>query len=183
MLNLSYVVLAVKQKAACWPFGIVGSVLSIWFFYLIGLYAEALLFIYYVLMGAYGWWAWTRGSNGKPELPITVWSLARHLLIVVTGSGMALLLGWALTEYTKAQSAYFDALTTIFSFVATWLTARKVLENWTYWVLIDLFTIGLYSSKGAYIYAGLSLVYTGMAIYGWMEWRKRHRRDLSAASA
>lgn len=180
LLNFTYVILAARQKAACWPFGIVGSALSIWFFYLIGLYAEAMLFIYYVLMGFYGWWAWTKGSAGKPELPISTWRVPRHLLIILLGSGVAVLLGFVLDNFTEAKSAYFDAFTTIFSFVATWLTTRKVLENWTYWIIIDLFTIWLYASKGAHVYAGLSVVYTAMAVYGFVEWRKRRRTsDLS----
>ena len=172
-LNITYVILAVKEKTLCWPFGILASLISIWLFIQIGLFAEAILFIYYVLMGLYGWWSWSQGRKEGGELDIRTWKYPRHLAIILTGILFSFLLGTTLSEWTTAQSPYFDSFTTVFSFIATWLTARKLLENWIYWIVIDLATIFLYASKEIFLYAGLSLIYTFMAIYGLIEWRKK----------
>ena len=173
LFNLTYVLLAVKEKNACWPFGIIGSALSIWFFYAIGLYAEAILFLFYVFVGFYGWISWSKKRSERYLLRIISLHRNEHIILAIVGSILALALGYVLDEHTQAQSAYFDAFTTVFSFIATWLTARKILENWIYWIVIDLLTIGLYASKGAFVYAALSLIYTAMAIYGFQEWKKR----------
>jgi len=172
-LNIAYVVLAVKEKILCWPFGILASAISIWFFVQIGLFAEALLFLYYVIMGIYGWWSWSQGGKVGIGLKIQVWGLFRHLTIIMVGICCSFLLGAVLNGWTAAESPYFDSFTTIFSFIATWLTTRKVLENWIYWIVVDLATIFLYASKDAFLYAALSLVYAGMAVYGFNEWKKR----------
>jgi len=174
-LNTVYVILAVKEKILCWPFGILASLISIWLFIQIGLFAEAILFIYYVLMGLYGWWSWSQGRTEGGELDIRTWKYSRHIAIILTGILFSFLLGATLSEWTTAKSPYFDSFTTIFSFIATWLTARKLLENWIYWIIIDLATIFLYASKDIFLYAALSLVYTFMAIYGLIEWRKKLR--------
>ena len=65
-----------------------------------------------------------------------------------------------------------DSFTTIFSFIATWMTARRVLENWIYWIAIDGLSVYLYYSRGLDVYSLLSFVYTGMAIYGYFNWKK-----------
>lgn len=174
-LNIIYVILVVKEKILCWPFGILASLISIWLFIQIGLFAEAILFTYYVLMGLYGWWFWSQGRKEGGELNIQSWKYSHHIAIIAVGIGCSFLLGATLNEWTTAKSPYFDSFTTIFSFIATWLTARKLLENWIYWIVIDLATIFLYASKDIFLYAGLSLIYTCMAIYGLLEWRKKLR--------
>jgi len=126
-------------------------------------------------MGLYGWWSWSQGQKESGALYIRRWKLPRHLAIILVGIICSFLLGAALSEWTTAKSPYFDSFTTIFSFIATWLTARKLLENWIYWIVIDIATIFLYASKDIILYAGLSLVYTFMAIYGLIEWRKKLR--------
>jgi nicotinamide mononucleotide transporter len=134
-LNITYVILAAKEKILCWPFGILASFISIWLFIQIGLFAEALLFLYYVFMGIYGWWNWSKGLKEGQELNIRMWKYSRHVMIIVIGILCSILLGLTLSEWTEAKSPYFDSFTTIFSFIATWLTARKLLENWIYGLL------------------------------------------------
>ena len=178
-LNIVYVVLAIRQNVLCWPFGIAASLISIWFFIEIKLFAEPMLFVYYVLMGVYGWWVWSskRQQDGST---ISVLTIPKHLLLIAAGALLAVLLGFFLAENTSAESPYFDSFTTIFSFVATWLTARKVLENWVYWIVVDVATIFLYGSKGAMLYAGLSVIYTVMAVYGLREWRRSYQSQIPA---
>jgi nicotinamide mononucleotide transporter len=71
-----------------------------------------------------------------------------------------------------------DSFTTVFSFIATWLVAKRVLENWIYWICIDALTVYLYFSRELNLYALLSLAYTFMAVYGYIQWRKDLIRQL-----
>jgi nicotinamide mononucleotide transporter len=169
-----YVVLAARENIWCWLFGIAGSALSIYLFYVYKLYAESILYFYYVLAGIYGWWAWTHGRDATEEtqMSITTWKPGQHLLTVIVGAGLSLVLAFFLRRYTDAQMPVIDAHTTIFSFLATYLVTRKVLSNWIYWIFIDAISIGLYASRELYLYALLMVAYTLIAGWGYMEWRK-----------
>lgn len=177
LLNLAYVILAARQNIWCWFFGIVGSAVSIYLFINARLYAESALFVYYIIMGFYGWYMWYKpGKSAEETGIIKVWSWSYHLIILFTGSALALILAWILQKYTNAEMSILDSFTTIFSFIATWMVAKKLLENWIYWIIINAATIFLYSSRSLYIYAFLSLIFTGMAIYGYYVWLKDYRK-------
>ena len=84
VFNIIYLLLAMRQNRWCWPFGIVASLLSIYLFVLSQLYAESILYIYYVLAGIYGWYAW-KGPKRQSQLPISTWSLPQHFFALVGG--------------------------------------------------------------------------------------------------
>lgn len=169
--NVAYVILAAKRNIWCWPMGIIGSLLSIFLFLQVKIYAEAVLFIYYVGMGIYGWISWRKVGYNEPFIADS-WSLRRHVWVILGGYFGVLLLCWFLNEFTDAAMPLLDSFTTIFSFIATYLVARKVLENWIYWIAIDSLTVYLYLAQGLKVYALLSLFYTVMAVYGYSTWRK-----------
>lgn len=169
--NVAYIILAARRSIWCWPMGIIGSLLSIVLFVQVRIYAEAFLFMYYVVMGIYGWIHWSRSPAAQAFVAIT-WRLQRHVWIALGGYGCAIVLGYLLDAYTDSAQPYLDSFTTIFSFVATYMVAQKVLENWIYWIAIDSLTVYLYIARDLKLYALLSAVYTAMAIYGYMAWRK-----------
>lgn len=169
--NVAYIILAAQRSIWCWPMGIIGSLISIVLFVEVRIYAEAVLFVYYVGMGAYGWVHWSRSGAAERFVAIT-WRLRHHLWIAISGYMATALLGLFLHTYTDSAHPYLDSFTTIFSFIATYLVAKKVLENWIYWIAIDSLTVYLYIARDLKLYALLSLVYAGMAIYGYMSWRK-----------
>ncbi len=175
--GLIYVVLAAQEKIACWFFGIISSVLSIYLFYEGKLYAESMLYFYYVLAGIYGWYAWTRQSLGqagtgkKDSLAIHTWSIKQHGKAIILGVFFIILLSFVLRRFTDAQLPVIDASTTIFSFIATYMVTRKVLENWLYWIIIDIVTTGMYFYREYYLYALLMIVYTVIAVIGYMRWK------------
>jgi nicotinamide mononucleotide transporter len=171
--NIAYVVLASRRNIWCWPMGIVGSLLSIFLFIEVKIYAEAILFTYYVVMGFYGWYLWKK-SEGEEGLMLSTRSLSYHLLLFSIGYVLSFGMYVFLESYTPAEMPLLDSYTTVFSFIATWLVAKKILENWIYWIAIDSLTVYLYLARGLELYALLSLVYTGMAVYGYLEWRKRY---------
>lgn len=169
--NIAYVLLAAKENILCWPMGIIGSGLSIWLFIESKIYAEAFLFAYYVLMGVYGWWAWSKGMNRSGDLMIRTLPVKTHLLILLVGYGFTALIYFLLKTFTDAQLPLLDSFTTGFSFLATWMVAKRILENWIYWICIDALTIYLYLSRDLHIYALLSLAFTFMAVYGFFKWK------------
>jgi len=173
--NIAYIVFAARENILCWPMGIIGSGLSIWLFVDKKLYAESLLFSYYVIIGVYGWWSWSRGRTQSGDLEIKELSAKSHLLILLSGYALTALTYFALKTFTDAEMPALDSFTTAFSFIATWMVAKRYLENWIYWICIDALTVYLYLSRGLEVYALLSAAYTVMAVYGFYHWRRDYR--------
>lgn len=174
--GIVYIILAVRENIWCWIFGIVSSALSIYLFYTGKLYAESILYTYYVFAGCYGWYAWTRTAKETGQgmaLELHEWPWKTHWITILVGSVLALGLGFILRSYTDADSPIIDAFTTVFSFIATYMVTRKVVETWLYWIIIDLVTIGLYTYKAYYLYAILMVVYTILAGLGYVKWKRQ----------
>jgi len=171
IFGIFYIFLVAKNKISCWIFGIIGSLLSIYLFVVYAkLYAEAVLYLFYVLAGIYGWITW---KNQKKQQEVYQHLFSTHVKVVGIGTVLSLLLYFSLIYlFEDAQKPLIDSFTTIFSFIATYLTAKKWIENWLYWVVIDAVTTYLYFSRGLEIYSLLMLAYTIIAIYGFLTWRK-----------
>ncbi|MGB1931657.1 MAG: nicotinamide riboside transporter PnuC [Flavobacteriales bacterium] len=175
ILGLVYLILLIKQNINCWWFGIAASLLSIFLFYNSKLYSEAILYTYYVFMGFYGYYSWSRtipNSVGSTGLLISEKGLNFHIQAIGFSSLVAISLAWIFDNFTDASSPYLDAFTTIFSFLATYLEAKKVLSAWIYWIIINGFTIGLYLTKGLDIYSTLFVIYFVMSFVGYVKWKK-----------
>jgi nicotinamide mononucleotide transporter len=170
LFNISYVVLAWYQKKSCWIFGAIGSALSVYYFQSpeVKLYAESFLYAFYVAVAIYGWFMW-----GKPDpRKVTELKLKDHLMIIVSGFVLAWLISLLTGAYTDAAKPFADSLSTVFGVLATFLTIRKVLSNWIYWVIIDLFSVWLYVTKEADIYAIQMFVFAILALVGYVQWKK-----------
>lgn len=175
VLGLIYLLLLIKQNINCWWFGIIASLLSIFLFYNSKLYSEAILHTYYVFMGFFGYYTWSQAipnSKGKTGLLISEKGFSFHAQVISFSSLVAMLLAWIFDNFTDASSPYLDAFTTIFSFSATYLEAKKVLSGWIYWIVINGLTIALYSNKGLDYYSGLTLIYFIMSFVGYFKWKK-----------
>lgn len=171
--GLIYVVLVTKENIWCWFWGALNALLSIYLFIEIQLYAESILYAYYFLAAIYGWYAWKYAKRVSDTNAIVEWSWQRHLILILAGFAGSYLLYLLLSHYTDAQMPLVDAHTTIFSFLATYLVTRKVLSNWLYWIVIDAISVWLYVSRGIELYAFLMLVYTVIAVLGYLNWKKR----------
>ncbi len=169
--GIAYVILAAHNNIYCWVFGIIGSIISIYIFVFYSkLYSEALLYTFYVFAGIYGWIRWADKKNDKNILSQ---SILKNVIIIAIGIIASLILYSLITfMFADAQKPLIDSFTTIFSFIATYLTTKKYLENWLYWIVIDAVTTYLYFSRGLEIYALLMLSYTFMALYGYLNWKK-----------
>ena len=178
-LALLYVMLAIFEHRSCWLAAAFSAALYLLIFTNAMLYMEAALQSFYILIAAYGWLAWGR-DNTAQELPIQRWSPGRHALLVcliLFGTGLA---GWLLATYTNAAMPWLDSFTTIAAIATTWLVARKVLENWLYWVVIDLVSIYLYLSRDLYTTAALFAGYVVLAAAGYVAWRRRYKEQCLA---
>lgn len=171
--NVLYVVLAWYQKKICWLFGGIGSLLSVYYFQHedVRLYSESGLYLFYTVIAIYGWWKWSRPEDSRIN-KISGWN---HLLVVLSGTALAWGLSLFTSAYTDAARPLADSLSTVFGIIATFLTIRKVLSNWLYWIIIDLFSIWLYLTREAEIYALQMVLFTILAIYGHFQWRKEFR--------
>lgn len=172
LFGLAYVILAAKKNVWCWIAGIISSFLSVYLFWVYSkLYAEAILYMYYVIAGIVGWVQW---SNPKTDRPFIIKvDSGTHVFLVVTGAFLSFLLYFLISLiFPDAAKPLIDSFTTVFSFLATWITIRKWISSWIYWIIIDSISVGLYWSRDLNIYAFLMIVYTVLAVYGYYSWKK-----------
>ena len=177
-LALAYVILAIYQRRLCWLAAIASALLYILIFWQVRLYLEAALQVFYIAMAIYGWFAWHQKGN-QPSTPIRTWSAKRHLVACGTLVVLSLILGGVMDRWTDAASPFIDAGTTVSALLATWMVARKLLENWLYWIAIDIASIGLYLSRDLSLTAALFLGYVMLAAWGYREWRKQWQMQTS----
>lgn len=181
-LGLVYLVLVIRQHPGCWIAAFVSTVMYLWVFAKAGLYMQAALQGYYVAMAVYGWIAW-RGRAGRPALAVTraTWR-SQALGIVAVGAATALSTWW-LARGTDSTQPLLDSFTTWASVYTTWLVARKVLENWAWWLVIDSLIAVLCWQQGLYATAALYALYLVLVAIGWREWRRDWRRGAAAREA
>lgn len=162
-----------KASHRVWYAGVVMPALSLWVYWRVGLYADFGINVYYLFAAFYGLWAWERDKGNQQYAPITsmpvkeCWFMGT--LFVVCYS----LIGWVLTRYTPSTVPWWDAFTTALSVVGLWMLARKWVEQWLPWIIVDIVSAGLYIYKGIYFFAVLYSVYTIVAVMGYFAWKKK----------
>ncbi|MCE9678927.1 nicotinamide riboside transporter PnuC [Shewanella sp. AS1] len=177
VLALAYLWLAMRGNIWCWPAAFLSTIIYTVLFWEVALLMESMLNVYYMAMAVYGFWLWRHGRRdkkrqGDDNLAIVSWSPSRHIWIICVTTLVSLGLGYVMDNYTQASFAYLDAATTCFAVMTTYLVAQKVVENWLYWVVIDLVSIYLYFSKGLMLTSLLFVLYVGMAVAGYLMWRQ-----------
>lgn len=161
----------IKENIWCWPTGLLQVTLYIFVFYQAKLYSDVILHVIYVAMNIYGWYFWLHGGRLRKEARITR-LLPAWLAACIAGSvAGTLLLGWFMASRTDAALPYADAFTTVFSLTAQWLLSRKKLENWYFWIAVDVVAIGVYFAKDLYLTGVLYIAFLIMATVGLLRWR------------
>ncbi len=184
LFGLACVWLTVRQNIWCWPTGLIMVVLYIYIFFQAKLYSDMGLQVVYVFMQIYGWYHWVYGGkDDNAELPVTRLSMTRLAMWGAVGLAGIAGLGFAMDTYTDADLAYWDAATTVLSLIAQWLLAKKVLESWGFWIVVDVLAVGVYATKGLYLTTGLYAVFLGLAIAGLVAWLKSYRQTMGAPAA
>jgi nicotinamide mononucleotide transporter len=161
----------VRQNAWCWACAIASSAIFLVLFVQAGLVMQVALQVFYIGMGVYGWFAWRRGGASGAELPVSRWNVRRHALAVAVLCAATLANGWLVAWTQGGLVPYVDAFVAWVSVLATWLVARKVLENWLYWIVVDSVAVVLYWSQGLHATAVLFVVYVLIAVRGYFSWR------------
>ena len=174
ILGITYIFFSIRQNILTWPVGLLSSILYVWVFLVSKLYADMGLQLYYVVISIYGWYEWLHGSRSvKSEvLKVSRLSLKLGLVLAAVSIFIFLLIWYILNDYTDSPVPMADALATSLSIVATWMLARKILEHWLVWIFVDTFSIGLFWYKDLLPTVILFVVYTVMAIVGFIEWKK-----------
>ena len=172
LLAIAYLVLAMMQDVRCWVAWIISSLMYFFVMYSANLYMEALLQIFYIFIGLYGLYQWRFKADKKDALKITTWSVKNHLIVIGALVFLTSLSGYVLMIYTAAASPFIDAFTTWGAIAASYLVAKKILENWFYWFVIDFVSVFLFISRELYPTALLFIVYLVLVVFGYSAWRK-----------
>ncbi len=161
--------LTIKQTIWCWPFALTAVITSIIEFYNVRLYGDMALQIFYFFAGVYGWIYWNEKQNKgflvkRMDLRLIPSLAAITILQAVTY--------YYLLIYFKGDRPLLDAILTACSLTTTFMMTKKWVENWLLWVFIDATYIVLYGLKEMWLFALLNLLFTVIAFYGWLKWRK-----------
>ena len=177
VLALAYLLLAMKQHISCWYAAFFSTLIYIFLFWNVDLLMESALQIYYLAMAVYGWWQWRHHQNGEKDLAIHRWSLQTHGLVLFGLCSLTLVSGYWLQQSTEAALPYLDSFTTWGAVITTYMVARKVLENWLYWIVIDAASVYLYVDRGLYLTAILFVLYVVLVVFGFFQWRSIYRQQ------
>ena len=169
-LAITYLLLAIRQNAWCWPAAIGSAAIYLVLMFQAQLYMQSVLQVFYMAMAAFGLWSWRPGDSG-PELKVTRWPLKAHGASLASIVLPGLVTGYYLAAHSDAAFPYLDALTAWGAIVTTWMVARKILQNWHYWFVIDCVLIYLYANQGLWLTAGLFGVYLVLIVFGYREWK------------
>ncbi|MDD4150579.1 MAG: nicotinamide riboside transporter PnuC [Bacteroidales bacterium] len=177
ILGIVGIFLQIKQNHWYWLTSIVMVSMYIFVFYDSGFYADMGFQVYYLVISLYGWYYWiTRKASPKEDnvndIKTTKLNLKQWIICVLTATVFFAFIYLILKKFTNSSVPIGDAFTTALSFVATWLLARRILENWLFWIVVDIVSTGLYIYKGLYPTAILFFVLSVLAFVGYFKWRK-----------
>ena len=177
IVGLLYLWLEYRASIYLWVASVVMPAIYLVIYYDAGLYADFGINIYYLIIAIYGWAAWRYGfsigrvSDGR-ELPISHTPAQLWLpLAAITGVVFAVI-AWVLINLTDSSVPYADAFTTALSVVGMWMLARKYIEQWWVWLVVDVASVALYIYKDLYFTAALYALYAVVAVFGYRKWKK-----------
>jgi nicotinamide mononucleotide transporter len=182
ILGVVGVGLMIRQNVWGWPVGLVQVAISAGVFFQAKLYSDVLLQGFFFAIQAYGWWHWRHGGGpGRGELPVT--RLRAGAIVVWAAVGGLATAGWGefMRRTTDAALPHWDAFILVFSVIAQWLQARKRLENWSGWMMVNVVAVGVYWAKDLQLFAGLYLLFLGLAVAGHVAWRRTLRPEVAHA--
>ncbi|MFO7286682.1 MAG: nicotinamide riboside transporter PnuC [Gammaproteobacteria bacterium] len=178
-----YLVLVIRENTWCWPVALIGSLLSLVVVFDRKLYMDAALHLFYAAMAIYGWLQWVRGGERSSGVAICVWSWRRHAVAIAGILVGTVAFGALLEARTDAALPYLDSFTTIAALVTTYMVAKKVLENWIYWFVIDGISVYLYVARELFWFAGLFVGYLVLIVIGFRAWSREWRTSRIEAAA
>lgn len=171
-VGLAYLYFEYHANRLVWIMSVIMPMISLFIYYSKGIYADFAINIYYLVIAVYGYVAWTFGLKRKKRAPVPISHMpgAYYLPAVLVLGAIFAFLAWGLVYFTDSTVPYWDAFTTALSIVAMWMLARKYVEQWLAWFIVDAVCVGLYFYKGIFFYSVLYSVYTVIALFGYRKW-------------
>ena len=170
VLAIAYLLLAIKQNISCWFAAFFSSLLYFFVMYSAGLYMEAGLQIFYCVMAVYGWTQWRVSLPDNKKFLVKTWNRNQHIKAISLIFLLAFASGWVLEKFTNAALPFIDSLTTWGAIVTTYMVAKRLLENWIYWFVIDTISVFLFYSRGLFLTSILFFVYLIIIYFGYKSW-------------
>jgi len=176
--GLLYLYYEIKQNSRMWVVGFISSLVYVYVFWIAKIYADSLLYFYYVVMSIYGFVCWRKMQNGnlpdESNSSVSFVTLNRRLITQLSATALLLFLfiSQILTRFTDSPIPYSDALNSALSIIATWMVAKKFIEHWFVWIFINLLSVFLCYSRGLYPTSFLFFAYSFLSVYGYYSWRR-----------
>lgn len=171
------VYLAARQNIWNWPVAIISVIAYGVLFYNYQLYGDAILQLYFMITSIYGWYYWMIRKE-LDQKPIVKLNGGQMVIISAIGLLLTGLMGWFLDSFTDSDVPYADGFCTALSFIAQLLMARKVLQNWILWVIVDICYVPLYIYKELMLTAILYTLFLALAVMGYMQWSKVYKEEV-----
>lgn len=175
IFSLLYVYLAARRNIACWWFGLASSIIYAGMAWHVHYYQDLIINGYYIVMSFVGFYLWRKDKKEEKEITPRYAGWKFLLISGIAGLIITGISGFVFATYTASDKPYLDGLTTVFAFLATWMGAKRMIENWVIFVIIDLLDLYLYGIKGFYFTALLYLILSVMAIYAYITWHNQIR--------
>lgn len=172
LCGVGYILLAIRQRRACWIFGGLSTALYAWVFAEARLYLQAVLQVVYVVLAVHGWRQWTREGGDAAGPFARRLDLRSHAVVLAAVAGLTLVTAPLLVAWSDSAAPWADSLGTWASVAATWLMIRKVAANWLWWIGVDAGLAALFASQGLLFTAVLYFAFALLAVSGWRAWRR-----------
>ena len=165
---------AKKDNLLVFPTGLISTSIYAYLLWQWSLLGDSMINVYYFIMSIYGWYHWTRKKDDVEEFPISIMTLKEKKMAVIIFIATLIFVVVVYLYFNKFTSwySYLDTLLTGIFFVGMWLMAKRKIENWIFWIVGDILSIPLYLAKGYTFTSFQYIVFTIIAIYGYLEWRK-----------
>ena len=174
LLGLLYLWLEYKANIWLWIVGAIMPMVHGVLYLSSGIYADAMMQLYYVFAGIYGLYVWLRGAKRAEKVVNIQYTPTKWIIpLVVVYAVLHVAMYYLLSEFTDSRVPFFDSMSTALSIVAMWMLSRKLVEQWLVWLVVDMISVGLYLYKGIPITAMLYTLYCALALAGYMRWRRQ----------
>jgi len=174
---------AKQENILVYPTGLICTVITVYLLYINNYFGDMMMNLYYSIMSLYGWWNWSRKTDRVSLLAVSKTNRKeKNLGLLLFGITLLVTYGvYRLFDYEMEIPNYIDVITSGIFFTAMWYMAHKKIENWILWIIGDLITIPLYAYRGLGMLSLQYLIFTVLAIYGYIEWKKSLGKNLQTA--
>ena len=173
-MNILSVIYAKQNNILVYPTGLIGTGIFVYILFNFSLLGDMIINGYFFFMSIYGWYYWSRKKDDEFINNVSRLEKKEFTQLILLALGSLIFIYFLYVQFDKWNSwtAYVDNITTAIFFVAMWLMARRKIESWIFWIIGDLITVPLYFYKGLTISSLQYIIFTVLAILGYISWKK-----------